>query len=257
MIADYDTWAEFEENLFNLFDTPEPLRSAYLFRGQADAAWSVQSTLDRLMSSRWLHERNRESLLEALLASFVEKSRGLTALPGFNPDNRTSVEMLARHHGLPTSIIDWSKSAYIAAFFAFSDPVLDADDSIERVAIWSMSRSLTGHPQWSEGIDVIEEHEQRDLEPIVRAIEQRAVFVKMAAPLEFDPTLGNQIHRFSLPVGERDHVLTRLDAMGINAKSLFRDLDSAARTTLWSTLQQPWLSRTAGEQLEEAGYLDD
>lgn len=102
----------------------------FIYRGQADAAWKVESALDRL-ESRFptlknysggtpdcfnAHPATRPLHLEA----FKECVRGKR---GQNPPNLSEDEWwaLAQHHGLATPILDWAYSPFVALFFAFEE----------------------------------------------------------------------------------------------------------------------------------------
>jgi hypothetical protein len=121
-----ESWAELHESLFEGSWQPAlgRFRSDYAFRGQGDASTDLATSLMRLGGPY-------EELEGDLLRNF-RKYAGLSAVPVDSVWNWLSV---ARHHGLPTRLLDWSFSPYVALHFATANLHLYHQDA----AIWCVN----------------------------------------------------------------------------------------------------------------------
>jgi hypothetical protein len=107
------------------------------FRGHGSNVFSLTTTLHRLGRFR----------LERYVAEELPRFTGQAEATlnrrfdlGDGKDYSTILG-LGRHHGLPTPLIDWTASPYIAAFFAFSDAIenRDVQDKNAKVRIFALS----------------------------------------------------------------------------------------------------------------------
>ncbi|MEM9387735.1 MAG: FRG domain-containing protein [Pseudomonadota bacterium] len=110
----------------------------FVFRGQSDSQWRLETTLDRLI-------RNARSTgsKQGSLDSFVEKhlNRFKLEIRGRRGDNPSKLEedelwALGQHYGLATPLLDWSQSPYISIFFALVDIV----DPVRQRALWCLNQ---------------------------------------------------------------------------------------------------------------------
>lgn len=149
-------------------------RPAWLFRGQGDATWALRPTVlrDRDALAEFgvpLAGDSVSHLDEALRESVMIFERGLyeagLPLPRL-PETGGGVfvthspyvgvfyadEILlmtrARHHGLPTIILDWSTRAYVATYFAVTarlEAEAKGDKTLSsRMAVWALDASKNG-----------------------------------------------------------------------------------------------------------------
>ncbi|GAA1379183.1 FRG domain-containing protein [Luteococcus sanguinis] len=96
-----------------------PAVGGYVWRGQADAAWKLESSLQRHMRTNGLADTIP---LEKAERALIEQARnwGLGTMGASHiPDLQLLAQM--QHHGVPTRLIDVSRDPFTALWFACSD----------------------------------------------------------------------------------------------------------------------------------------
>ena len=215
-------WAEYRNRIAAYAAFPLAERRAYIFRGQRDAAWRLESTLDRQFASSAVPER--EVALQEMLAEFAEESQALPERDRMTVVDR--LEFLARHHGLPTSVLDWTASPFVAAYFAFESP---RPPTSGNVAVYAYDTRYLPATTLSDAALV------RDLGSLLnnqRAVEQRGVFLRLPVGHSGEGVLGDGLFKYLIPFDQRRQALCELDEMTVTRNSLFRDRDAAAATVL-------------------------
>ncbi|HEY2154347.1 MAG TPA: FRG domain-containing protein [Isosphaeraceae bacterium] len=135
----FRNWREFHRDYLLEFAALDRMgRSRLLFRGHSDRGWALSPTLDRLRPVGFAGDQERKEHYEFLLAEFRREAIRFVSPPLELPVGE-AFELLARHHGVPSPIIDWTESPYVAAFFAYDQPLSEA--SGHHVAIWVLDRT--------------------------------------------------------------------------------------------------------------------
>jgi hypothetical protein len=103
------SWAELQEELFrDSYDASlGRFRSAHVFRGLSDAGYELKTSLMRL-------EGPYSDLERHLLRNFRKYAHRNTV----SGESVWNLMAIAQHHGLPTRLLDWTYSPYIALHFA-------------------------------------------------------------------------------------------------------------------------------------------
>ncbi|WP_352919372.1 FRG domain-containing protein [Mesorhizobium sp. M0960] len=87
----------------------------FVFRGHQDEDWEIETTYARFTTtphSAW------DSSIDEMLSHFLANTLTIGSVP-FSVSNRRSRLEYARHHGVPTPVVDYSYSPYVALYFAF------------------------------------------------------------------------------------------------------------------------------------------
>ncbi len=241
----FPTWGDFEVEVDKLFSQVRALQpkagsivSKPLFRGLSDANWKLETTLERFTSKPYTEEEYFRLMRAARhpIESFLDKrwKFGNDFVPAPTPSHPPyayDFMVYLRHHGFPSPILDWSRSPYIAAYFAFRSK---GPPESKKVAIYAYIGDLGyGHGWSGKAVNTIgptiitdrRHHIQQceytyavELEGDNRCYcDHESAFASPAVtPQDF-------LRKFTLPYSERDKVLAKLDFMNINSYSLFGD----------------------------------
>ena len=131
-------WASLVQELFDESLNPnlDRFRSPYAFRGLADPSYKLETSLVRLRH-KTLEEL--KFIEQRLLDSFKKYAHGQF-------DEKLSIWhwiSLAQHHGLPTRLLDWTYSPFVALHFATSDlSKIDRDGVVWCVNFWEAQNWL-------------------------------------------------------------------------------------------------------------------
>ena len=111
----------------------------YVFRGQANAQWTMATSLERCLSRYQPAVNIPENKEHWTLHEFKSKSHLYSS---HRPDEYDNVEWLAvmQHYGCPTRLLDFSYSAYVAAYFAVVES--DSDAAILALDEWALRANL-------------------------------------------------------------------------------------------------------------------
>jgi hypothetical protein len=272
---DASTWGEFETIVRDIIDYNKGSLTPLLFRGHDNAVWHLQTTLER----RGIAKCNVEQYYKLILRrkpeieiftglswdnSTIERAFGLLndydsfsrALDGFCEGGQLpggNYMAYLRHHGFPSPLLDWSRSPFVATFFAFRNPgaqrraiyVLaekpknQKGKSSNESSIYSLRRVSKPHKrhylQQSEYTVCVEYNLQHGWSFVSsKSIEERRI-VNLEDWSAVNQTNWNAneqdvIFKITLPSDIRLNVLMRLDEFNLNAFSLFGSEESLMET---------------------------
>lgn len=92
------------------------LPNNFLYRGQANSEWGLQSSLERILSRQWTSEAVQK-FEEFSLSQFKSKFH-LYDKENLQPDSKLAWLSLMQHYGVPTRLLDFTESPYVALYFA-------------------------------------------------------------------------------------------------------------------------------------------
>lgn len=244
-----------------------------LFRGQADSAWPLTTTLERTGCERMSFDdyyrlavtRVRPAVeaftnvawdvpdYDFALADSFRTDRELFSSLKFPSVGFYPYMVYLRHHGFPSPLLDWTWSMHVAAFFAFR-----TIGTAEKRSIYVYCE----RPQGGKG-GAVGEPAMRVIGKYVRTharhFRQQSDYTICAAfdknfagwyfhghgPVFWNRGRQDYLWKFDLPSTERIPILKSLDEYNLNAFSLF-DSQETLLETVWLREQifEKGLSRT-------------
>ncbi len=247
------SWEDFIQKV-RVTQTPYPR----YFRGHAQPQWKLSSAWERVLTS-WRNmpgeyikellatQGSRDLFLNCYLDRFKDQVIGM---PGLKIDRITGEEhwwALGRHHGLVSPLLDWTRSPYVAAFFAFitrveiTNPGFPANYGTaktpqvgsEPVVIWELDHDTAIKSVEEQGILKVFTSRVDDAH---RQKAQQGLFTWLQSPdhddLEsFLVSRGHHIslRKFVVPSAQFRIALYDLFMMNITYATLFPDMEGAAK----------------------------
>lgn len=113
-----------------LVDALNGFRNHYIYRGQSSAGWDLTSSLERVIGKEWTAE-NVAKYEDYSYQKFESKFH-LYDTENFVPDSKLAWLAAMQHYGIPTRLIDFTTSPYVALYFAMEtyDPRSHGDFAI-------------------------------------------------------------------------------------------------------------------------------
>lgn len=224
----YDSWRQFKSDLnADLFasDTFQPSR--YIFRGQREAEWKLTSHFDRWCDLLGV-AGDRPRIYQNLYREFRDQCRHchLSSIT----DDELETLAYGQHYGLPTPLLDWTESPYVAAFFAFCD-LMAMRQPGDSVAVWALDTESTA---WSveTGVSVIRSRRSEN----ARLRNQFGCFTLSKTPfrcleeyLQHAPGTDLALRRILISASEGPTALRDLESMGITHDRMFPEVEGLAR----------------------------
>ncbi|MCB0626060.1 MAG: FRG domain-containing protein [Saprospiraceae bacterium] len=241
-----ESWVELQEVLYEDSWTPDlnRFRSSYVYRGMEDVAYDLSTSLNRLGESH---------LERHLLRNFRKYSQ--------IDDEKKSIWnwlALAQHHGLPTRLLDWTYSPYVALHFTTNDFTKYESDGVICAVNYVDSKMYLpdqlkviidnegSHIFTAEMLDQAA-HSLEDLQGLKqedfavffeppsldqRIVNQYAVFSMLSNPdVQLDTWLESKeirYFRIVIPAALKWEIRDKLDQSNINERVLFPGLDGLA-----------------------------
>ncbi|MFM7965125.1 MAG: FRG domain-containing protein [Betaproteobacteria bacterium] len=247
-------WSEFVQRVDEL--------EGWAFRGESEAAWPLQTALARRLSA-YCPDKTLWPLRETR-ALRVFRRKGhiyLNDSSTLRDDLRTLA--LMQHHGAPTRLLDFTKSAFVAAFFALESALGDsAVYALNTPLLWGLAPAFNPaltrdriDPRVPGHFDKYFVNNEfpvvwvgEPLEMDRRLIAQSGLFVipgqidrPLSEVLDSYQTDAELLVKYVLPQPIRDEAMKSLYRMNITQATLLPDLEGLARASAYE-LEVVWES---------------
>lgn len=197
-----------------------------VFRGVVNSDYQLIPSIGRLPAlADEESERNRE---QYLLEQFKMKS---ALRLHCQPSNNWEWLSLAQHYGLPTRLLDWSKSPLIALYFATAHTAeeLYSNKELSDCAVYGLISHICIESDYHiEPFDIQQTLEFYAPSISERVVNQSGLFTVHHTPRKAFDT--EKLHKFVIPGSLKQTIQEKLGLLGINESTIYPGLDGIAKS---------------------------
>lgn len=213
-----------------------------VFRGQSDSKWDLSTTLERASKKRGA------AGTETLLIQAFKSRAHQFGLPVPTKGDHLEWLALMQHYGVPTRLLDWTRSPYVAAYFAAERAAKDAEffrvwavdvvrlrgAAIQRLKVSELTKLGDPNPfmKWFMGNTFLFVAPIQASRSNERLASQQGLFLCPGSlnsgfqrNLQEMDGVGEHLLEIDFPVAMRCEVLSNLESMNINRATLFPGLE--------------------------------
>jgi len=225
-----------------------PYSNRILFRGQSNSGWGIQTSLERHGKERigcseyYLEIDSYKPLINPLIDRKFERKTNKAGYPfdfscyeGGNWE-LPEMEYLAylRHHGFPAPLTDWSRSLYIALFFACEDFSKTKTDG--KVFVYVPPRMVVGgndipnYRHIGRYVEVGKRHLAQQSEYLVPILFTKEwEFIPFREVIESNKN-DHTIIEIEISKSSKAKIMKDLNDMNINRYTMYMDQDSLIKS---------------------------
>jgi len=236
------------------------LPNHYIYRGHADSSWKLQSSLERVLDSKW--NSSAVSKFEDYSINEFKARFRLYDRDNIVPDSKLAWLSVMQHHGVPTRLIDFTVSPYVALYFALeaykpstrSDLAIFAVDNKALMEL-SIAHIKSKDAEFATTRESLQWHEDKTFDQIVdrgaydiawvtepnqqnkRMDRQGGCFMlsgnrdmRIEEVLRLPLYASCRITKFTVRHTLYEAIYALLRKMNLNSKALYGDLDGLARS---------------------------
>jgi hypothetical protein len=247
------------ESVEELIQCVNGFPNSFLYRGQADASWRLQSSLERIVGE-WTAEK-AQKFEEFSMKQFCSKFHLYDRENG-TPDSKLAWLSVMQHHGVPTRLLDFTESPYVALYFALEaySPQAGRDLALyaldySKILDESINYIKTKDLKFRESRTTVIDKQDEIFDTVVDRFAYDIVWVaepkilnarldRQAGSFILSGNRGKRIEevlssaiydtcemvKLEIPSGLYTGVFALLRKMNITSKSLYGDLDGLARS---------------------------
>jgi hypothetical protein len=223
------------------------------FRGHADACWKLETTLERFTKQpSWDQEQYFKTIRDIRPAVISMTGRHWDIPDEFKGERLSPLGyefmIYLRHHGFPSPLLDWTRSPYVAAFFAFSP-----QEKLHgrKVAIYSYIEHFESSGIFHDSNEptvlglgpYAVTHKRHSIQQCEYSICQQEIDGKYVYGSHENLKFGDSnsdlgpVKKYILPATERTKALSHLHRMNVTAFSLFDSEESLMETLAYQEIE--------------------
>ena len=165
---------------------------------------------------------------------FLDFRRHVPAHSNIDVTDYWNVLWLAQHHGVPTRLLDWTRSPLVATYFAVEN------NSDRDAAVWVVWGLDSEAPLPQSPFDVVAPMKVAPLAISPRVQAQSSAFTVHPDGRDVRQFLGTDdaVLKITIRSAHRERIRRQLDFLGVNRASIFPDLDGLGTWLRWRSRGQ-------------------